>query len=214
MRCTAVYKKVSYDPLRDGIDAYHAELFHGRLLNKKVDDNNLGDVLTIPLELEKDVFDLRYIFQPQRNLVIPESAKQRLSTVPQIAFYPVVFKKLFFAPYRTGDLSLGPESYYDLEPWLDSFRHEEGLRQEIENFYELILPAHDRLTKEFNNLRVIEFNLQTWRAARLTLSEEMFRTYPAIWSAEGIVFRQDIFEMIEEFFSWDYFHKGQLEVVP
>lgn len=212
MKCWVVYKKTSFASLKDGINAYHAQLFHGKLLNEKVNDNNLGDILTTPLKLQKNAYDLRHIFQPQRNLVVPESVKQKLKSFSNVSFYPIVFCKLFFAPYEKGDLSLGPESYYDLEDWLASFKHEEGLRQEIENFYELILPAHDRIKKDFSPFETVKFNLQPWCESQLDLSKEMLQIFPAIWSAKGIVFRQDVFELIEEFFTWDYFHKGQFTV--
>jgi len=212
MKIAIVDKKVSYNPLIDGIDIYHAKLFHGRILNGKINDNHLGDELTTPLELEKDAFDLHYIFQPQRNLVIPQSAKQRLATVSQIMFFPVVFKKLFFVPYQKGDLSLGPNSSYDVEAWLGAFKHEEGLRREIESFYELVLPNYNKLQQEFTNLRRIEFNLVPWRKECLALSTEMLRTFAVIWSGKGIILRQDVFETIQEFFSWDYFHKVQLDL--
>jgi hypothetical protein len=212
MNCSIVYKKTSYDPTRDGINAYHAEFFHGKLLNEKIDDNNLGDVLTIPLKLQKNAFNLRYIFQPQRNLVVPEGVKLKLKSFTNISFFRVSFQKLFFAPYKKGDFSLGPESYYDLEDWLASFKHEEGLRQEIEIFYELILPEFGQIKKEFGPLEAVEFNLKPWRQSRLDISKKMLQVFPAIWSTEGIIFRQDVFDSIEEFFCWDYFHKGQFTI--
>jgi hypothetical protein len=212
MKCWIVDKKVAYNPLEDGIDAYHAVLFHGRVRNKAIDDNNLGDTLINPLHLEKNAYELRYIFQPQRNLVIPESAKQGLVAFSNISFFPVVFNKLFFLPYKTGDLSVGPETFDEMEKWLASFKNEEALRQEIEKFYELILPTIDRLKVEYKNLQVVKFNLESWRKTELELSEEMLQAFPAIWSSEGIIFREDVFKLVKEFFSWDYFHKAQFDI--
>jgi hypothetical protein len=117
-------------------------------------------------------------FQPQRNLVLLESAKERLSDVPKIGFFQVTFEKLFFAPCSKGEFSIGPERYDDLGKWLAGFKHEERLRHQIEDFHELILPV------------------------------AMLSKFPAIWTPEGIVFRADIFKRIEDFFSWGYFHKG------
>lgn len=212
MKCWAIKRRVAYDPLRDGIDTYHAALFHGTVRNKLIEHNNLGDTLTTPLQLEKNAYDLHYIFQPERNLVIPEGAKQRLIVFPNVAFFPVVFSKLFFLPYKKGDLSVGPETFYEMENWLASFKGEEGLRHEIEQFYELVLPNHDRLKLEFKNLHTVEFNLESYRKSRLELSQEMLQAFPAIWSREGIIFRQDVFDLIEEFFSWDFFHRGQFSL--
>ncbi len=209
MKYWIVYKKVAYNPLKDGIDTYHAALFHGRVCNKTIDDNNLGDALINPLHLEKNAYDLRYIFQPSRNLVVPESAKQKLVAFSNISFFPVVFNKLFFLPYKTGDLSVGPETFDEMENWLASFKNEEGLGQEIENFHELILPAHNKLKVKFKELQIVEFDLESWRKTDLELSEEMLQAFPAIWSSKGIIFREDVFKLIKEFFSWDYFHKLQ-----
>jgi hypothetical protein len=209
VKYVAVYKKVSYRPDRDGIDAYHVALFHGRVVNKRVCDNNLGDELRFPLELEKDAYELRYIFQPQRNLVVPEDAKANLSGVRNVGFFPVVFTKLFYAPYRTGDLSLGPDSYYELNQWLDSFKNEERLRFEIDTFYELIIPSHERLAQQFAQIHNVQFDLPQGRKVQLALSAKMLLEFPVIWSHKGIIFREDAFRMVEGLFCWDYFDRSE-----
>jgi hypothetical protein len=212
MRCIALYKKVAYDTVKDGISVYHARFFHGQFVNTVVDDNNLGDALQTRLLLEKNAYECRYIFQPQRNLVIPDSARKRLLNIRNIAFFQVSFTKLFFCPYRKGDQSLGPDDFREFKQWLSSFRHDEKLRQEIENFYELILPSHVRLMKEYPAATPVAFNLEPWRNAHLNLSSEMLERYPGIWSSEGIVLREDVFKLIEEFFCWDYFNRVQFNV--
>lgn len=213
MKCLIVKKRTSFDAATEGMSAYHSAMFHGQFLNHIVDDNNLGDVLTNNLRLQKNAYDLRYIFQPQRNLVIPEAARHRLSGVPNISFFPVIFEKLFFASYRKGDLSLGPDSYHDLEKWLDSFKHEKNLLQEIEDFYEMILPNHSRVVNEFSGMHPVKFDLEPWRKVELALSTEMVSKYPAIWTVAGIVFRTDVFELIQQFFNWDYFNKAEANLV-
>jgi hypothetical protein len=212
MRCFVVKRKVSYDPLKDGITTYHAALFHGNALNKKVDDNNLGDPLNTPLRLEKDVYDCTHIIQPDRNLVIPESVKRRLAAVSHIAFYAVIFEKLFFFPYKAGELSIGPEDSNDMESWLDSFPGQPSLTQEIEPFYELVLPSHERITPEFSDGHPVEFNLLDWKLSIVELSASMLRKYAAIWTVEGTLFREDVFNLVEPYFSWTFFNKGEFDL--
>jgi hypothetical protein len=212
MRCIAVYKKVAFDIVKDGITTYHSRFFHGKCVNSVVDDNNLGDVLQTRLLLEKNAYECRYIFQPRRNLVVPDSVRKRLCNLRNISFFQASFTKLFFCPYRKGDLSLGPDDFRELEQWWSSFRHDENLRQEIESFYELILPSQVRLMKEYPTAAPVAFNLEPWRTAHLDLSLAMLEHYPGIWSSEGIILRDDVFELIEEFFCWDYFNQVQFNV--
>jgi hypothetical protein len=212
MRCFVVKRKVSYDPLKDGITTYHAALFHGNVINKKVDDNNLGDRLNTPLRLEKDVYDCTHIIQPDRNLVIPESVKRRLAAVSHIAFYAVIFEKLFFFPYKTGELSIGPEDFNDMESWLNSFPDQPSLKQEIEPFYELVLPSHERITPEFSDVHPVEFSLLDWKLSIVQLSASMLQKYAVIWTVEGTVFREDVFNLVEPYFSWTFFNKGEFDL--
>lgn len=213
MECVIVQRKVSYIPMRDGIDVYHACLYHGSVVNHEVDDNNLGDKLSIKLQLEKNAYDCRYIIQPHRNLIVPEGAKRKLEFAPNIAFFPVVFTKLFYVPFHKGDFALGPETFDDLQNWLDAFPHDEGLRREIEDFYELILPRHDRLVRMFHNLQRVRISLASWRDSSVDLSREMLSSYPVIWEPEGIIFRRDVFDLIQEFFCWDFFRRAQFALI-
>lgn len=208
MTGVVINKKVSFHWSVDRINTYHSALFHGTVINKTVDDNNLGDALEIPLQLEKNAYDSCHIIKPNRNLVVPESAKQRLVGVQNISFFKVVFAKLFFVAFKEGDRSVGPEDFREFDLWLASFPHQEGLRHETENFYELVVPAHVRLLQEFKEVRAVGFTLKPGRASELALSEDMLLKYPVIWTTEGIVFRDDVYRLIEDFFRWDYFYRG------
>jgi len=74
------------------------------------------------------------------------------------------------------------------------------------------LPSHLRVVKEYPKADYVTFNLETWRTRHLNLSSAMLECYPGIWSGEGVVFREDVFDLIEEFFCWDYFNRAQFKV--
>lgn len=161
MNCVIVAKKTSYDPEKDGITTFHAALFHGKFVNTKVDDHHLGDALTNPLRLEKNAYDCRHIIQPQRNLIVPQHIRERLAEVPNIDFFPVIFEKVFFTPAERGDFSVGPRNFSGFRKWWDSFRHEPRLKEEIEPFFELIIPELVRLQPTYADAARIQFNLQS-----------------------------------------------------
>lgn len=169
MKLVVVAKKVAFGS-PSGLSEYHATMFHGEVLNTVLKDNNLGDALVYPLQLEKNVYDMKWILKPSRNLVVPESVKEKLSGVANISFYEVVFRKLFFMAYRKGDLSFAPDDYRDRGAWLKAFPHVQRLHHEIEKFFELIVPAHPRVVQEFTDLKDVQFRVNPHRASQLKLS--------------------------------------------
>jgi hypothetical protein len=206
MRIQILYKKVSYSLELDRINAYHAALFHGRLRNQIIKDKHWGDALD-PLVIEKNVFDCKYVFQPQRNLVIPTAAMEKLTGFPHVGFQKVVFSKLFYCAYHKGSDEFGPRSCDQLGEWLDEFKHDPQLAATIEPFYELLIPNYrqvfsvDEHTQEYTFRSV----MRNWLQSTLKLSPHLLSEYPMMWSNEGILVRSDIATLLHEHFDWDYF---------
>jgi len=208
MNAVLVDKKTAVTWERDKLLTYHVEMFHGTVVNERIHDNHLGDGVSVPLRLEKNVYKSNYIIKPCRNLILPEGAKQRLDSISNIEFLQVLFTKLFFAPFEKGDHSFGPEDYRQLDSWLASFRNDGALRQEMHIFFELVVPKHTEVLPEFKEVVTFDFKPDYWLPCTLALSREMLLKYPVMWSKDGVILREDVFKLIEEFICWDYFYKG------
>ena len=109
-------------------------------------------------------------------------------------------------------MSVGPKDFSQFCSWWNSFKHEPNLLHEVEPFFELVIPELVRLEPNFPEATSVQFNLEPYRTSELKLCEAMLDKFPIVWTTEGIVFREDIFALIEASFSWTYFQRAQFVV--
>jgi hypothetical protein len=118
-------------------------MFHGLVEPKsQIDDNNLGDVLTQPLHVRKNVYNLSAVLKPSRNLLVAASLRKPLEAFNNIGFFPVTFSCLFCLNYDGPPTPEVLDNYDALIYWLSQVPHDPLLESQVPIYYELVIPRH------------------------------------------------------------------------
>jgi hypothetical protein len=201
----------------DGINmtGYQSDMFHG-----DESENNIrqviyayGDILEEKIHLDVNLYNLADIIKPSRHLVVSEKIKKILSGEKNIAFLQVVFDKIINVPYKPGILPDTYEKLFTHQPYsfTSLYKHDPSLT--IGNYYELIAPEIYEIEANYDDLTEFEFEyLDSTATFELKLSKTMLNDNPVIWTSEGTIFRDFVFEKIKDFFNWDYFQKREYNI--
>ena len=178
-----------------GIDWFHARFFHGTC--HYADDYALGEDLTNPLRLEKNVFRMPGIAQPSLNLVLSDAVRSRIEGVPNIAFNQVVFTKLFSLPFAEGDFrhwERGREMA-EIDAWIDSLPHDPSLANGLGAYHELVVPRGKDFFPDYaiDTVSVEMASGVVKRGMIVHASPDFIKEFPIYWDGalliEGDLFR-------------------------
>ena len=214
MKIYIIEKKVVYSRDKDGILSWHANNFHGKWVNKVLGDRGVRDGELDSLKLEKNAYELKWIFKPERNFVIPDKLRVLLKKFKNVHFVKVEFTKLFLFAYRKNDFSLPFDTSVQIDKWFNSVVNDEQLHAVVGDFYELIPEMHDEVVDNYSDLHDVSFKsvARFGGAPNLLLSRSMLSENPVLWSPKGVNVRGDLFDVCESFFLWDYYLKEEVEI--
>ena len=209
-----VAKRTSFDGIN--MTGYQSDMFHG----DEPEDNirqviyTYGDKLEERVHLEVNLFNLADIIKPSRHLVVSEKIKNILADVKNIAFLQVAFDKIINVPYKPGMLPDTHKNLFSREPYSFTSLYEHDPSLTIGNYYELIAPEIYIIEKSYSDLAEFCFKYPGSNYMyKLKLSRTMLNDNPVIWTSDGVIFRDFVFEKIEKYFNWDYFKKNSIPPV-
>lgn len=94
-----VVRALSFFGNTNQIDAFHAEMFHGRAYRggrlPTSKNARLAYDVDRPLRLHKNAFSISHVFAPEYILVVSSVVRDALNQVAHLRFAPVTFETLF-----------------------------------------------------------------------------------------------------------------------
>jgi hypothetical protein len=183
--------------------------------------HNLGGDLSKPLCLERNVYQIPDIFLPVGNFVVSSRVKEKLEGLPNIAFLPVRFSRLFSFPFRAGDFSyfqtdsfLQDPVEYAPEKFFARQENSPSLHSSVGEYYEVIVPRLNDIKARYHHLKryryLFEFAVVN-SELELELSPELLRDHPAVWQFWNVL-SEDVYRRMLPYFNWDYFEMQESEI--
>lgn len=202
---------------KDG-DAYHVYMFHG---DGRRDDCepalklfSYGEGPPCPLSLRKNVYRMPAIFQPDSNLVVSNSVREKLKHIKHIDFWRVNFETVFRFPFTTGDFShyetLGN---YDKQMSFIKYAPDQGSeRDSLEEYFELITPKPYLKYDAPENINYVLHDEQAGMCKQdIRYSTKSVKAFQ-ICGRFQFFFSEEAFRLCEEYFDWSYFLHREIEI--
>lgn len=213
MKLYLVWKKTEFDGIN--MTGYQCDMFHGCENENKFRKEiySYGDRLATQNHFDVNIYNLGEIIKPGRHLVVSEKIKKILESFNNIAFLQAIFDKIVNIPYEAGKLPDTCENLFTNQPisFLNIYEHDPSLT--IGNYYELIAPEVYVIEENYHDTEKISFQYrETSLTFDLNLSELMLTENPIIWTSEGSIFRDFVFEKIASYFNWDFFEKKEYDI--
>ena len=195
------------------IDAFHAEMFHGRAYRggqlPTSKDARLAFDVDRPLRLHKNAFSIPHVFAPEYILVASSAVRSALNQVTHLRFAPVTFETLFSYPYRAGDFAFWDElpDYYLQQEFIDNQTDDPRLHLEVGEYFEVIAPPIRAIRDQFADLRDVSVEIgptEFDEPLELSLSAEMLGLFPVFSCGESVM-NDSVFSKLEPFIDWTYF---------
>jgi len=202
---------------KDG-DAYHTYMFHGDGRRYGCDPVlklfSYGEGPPYPLSIRKNVYRMPAIFQPDSNLVVSGSVREKLKHINHIDFWKVSFESVFSFPFTTGDFShyktLG--NYDEQMSFIKNAPDQPNERESLEEYYELITP---KPYLKYDDLENVIYVIQDEQAGMGTkdipYSKKSIKAFQ-ICGRFQFFFSEDAFRLCEEYFDWSYFLHREIEI--
>jgi len=196
------------------IDAFHAEMFHGSCTRGGTPGyyckNYFPDSsLEHPLCLTKNVYKIADLFMPSAGTIVSEAVKERLSVLPNIAFFRVQFEKLFEFPYEEGDFSIYDDPCFTTaEDIIASSAHRPSLERRLQPYYELLIYRHQDIEPRFTDLSAVEMHIpqSVYRDPLIArLSVPMLERFPVLWHTHGLILAEKAYIILEDLVRPPYF---------
>lgn len=206
-----IWKKTSFDGVN--MTGYHCDMFHGCEVenNPRTVIYTYEDKLEEKIHLVVNLYNLGDIIKPCRHLVVSERVRNILAPVKNIAFLQVIFDKIINISYKAGIIP--DENLFTNQPYsfTNMYKHDSSLI--IGNYYELIAPEIYEIEQNYDDITEFEFQYrETDLSFKLKLSKTMLNENHIIWTSEGIIFRDFVFDTIEQYYNWDYFERKKYSI--
>ncbi len=201
------------------IHTFQGEMFHGENI-RYVDgllkpDYHLGEEIKSPMKIIKNVYKMPKLFSPDLSLVVSEQLREKLSTFPHIEFVKVEFVKLFEFPYAPNDFS-----FYDIkgfktpEKFIKKQRHNKKLKDQIGDYYEMVIARYRDFADEFKNLNTCKLSIDYFddeEMSELGFSKELLDEYPIFRKWETI-FTEPVFNILKDHIDPNYYFVKQYDL--
>lgn len=224
MKVFALYKFTSSEKM----NVYHYKFFHGLLGRDSVvppssASRKYHEDTSEPVYWTRNAYCTPHISWPATTLVVSEEVKERLSKYPKIKLLDVKVRKLFLFPYKAGDFGFMKDAAFRLRNPHDIFRkfkNEPGLQREMGNYFEVVIPIHDRLVRDVQKQLVdVKFRVRYLASdvdADIPLYDGIFDEYPMLWTGSGptgmILMIEQVYKDIQPFIDLDYFSVATAKV--
>lgn len=172
-----------------------------------------GDEIREPLKVVRNGLIVPEVFSPAGDLVVSERLQHTLKQLPNIAFCPVVFEKLFSYSYSAGDFSFwetipgyyddgeGPERFAATLPDIPEFHCAIG------QFYELVLHHAYSLARSHPWVRPQSIRVEKYDVVNyVILSPDVLRNYPIYEAEYGFILSPAAFHIMDSCFDRVYYH--------
>lgn len=185
---------------------YHGTDFRPDVPFPSLPNHFLGDVVGVPLHLMRTSSFLPAICKPGICLVINESVRKKLTSLPNIEFaqcvtsfvrvpfdpntdYQPVFRRI---PYSTLGQAFHSHFPADTAPPNSAY-------------YELVTERHSRVSRKPKQQEFTARCSQTGDEFSVEIDPESTNKYPILFTSEGILIRRDVFDLIEDSLPHPYF---------
>jgi hypothetical protein len=213
----------NFDPQRHRANYFQHELFHGLAEYHPPYESRgcLGDSVAEPMSLSRSGRWVPAVFAPRAGLVVTEVVRAKLEGLPHVEFRPVRYERLFDFPYYpAGDTSYEQDPRYKktLNRAGDSKLLERGKNVPafhglLPSCFELVVARLSDIIPQYTGLESIHCELPDCvvKEEDFMLSPAMMMDYPIVWWS-GTLFREDVFQRIEDHIDRDFFAVVDLEI--
>jgi hypothetical protein len=197
----------------DRIDAFHAEMFHGRAdrggESPTSKSARLAHDVDRPMRIHKNAFQIADVFAPEFQLVVSSLARGSLLDVPHLRFVPITFRTLFSCPYGAGDFSFWEDlpDYRIQQEFIDQQKNDPQLHSYVGDYFELVAPPVRDIRDRFEGLRSVSVDIASSEfddPLELPLSAQLLEECP-VFSCGSFEMSDAVFSRLEAYVDWTYF---------
>ncbi len=198
----------------EAIDAFHAEMFHGRASRggkqPTYRDARMAEDVDRPLHLHKNAYKIANVFAPEFELVVSSAVKDALADASGVKLTPVEFEVLFSYPYRAGDFSYWDDlsDYITQQIFIDEQSDDPELHTHIGQFFELFAPPAFQIQGRFAGLKTVSVNVGPTRLQEpleLSLSPQLLFEFPVFSCGGSYIMSEGVYSRLAPFVDWTYF---------
>jgi hypothetical protein len=207
----------------------HSIMFHGEQERTDIrvppgasGSHYIGDDLSSPLLVSRNVYKCPDVFMPGTSLIVSASVRQPLIGLPEIVFLRVEFAKLYYFPYVARDFSFYESSEYRRSPSSDAVQHlvdsledQKEAHQTIGAYYEIVTNRYVDVLDCYSNHKTVRFldgDPDGGWYEELLLTAAMVKEHPFLLTPFGHLVDDAVLSPVTDFFDWDYFRRVRISI--
>lgn len=195
------------------IDAFHADMFHGKASRGGRQPHSKNDrgtyELDRPMRLHKNVFEIADFFMPEFECVVSASTKDALSEMSTLRFERVVFEAMYSYPYRANDFSFWNElkDYYSQQDFIDDQTDDPLLHGEVGAYYHMIAPTFRENRTRFRDWRDVSLEADPRESGQIEVafSRNLLTDAGMYCTGTKVVANDDVYARLAPFIDANYF---------